>query len=66
MAENTNTVSVQNETDVDLLYFLKTNKKNIENMVGAPLSSLSLTYSDADGFKVEYTKRATVTTVTTP
>ena len=61
------TVTVQNPQDVELLYWLKQNKTNIENTVGTKLTSFTLSYTEADGFNVSYTKKAaTVTAPPTP
>lgn len=59
MTESLKTVQVDNDAEVQLLNFLMVNKKNLENIVGAQLSSLSLSYTDDAGYKVEYQKRET-------
>lgn len=62
MTETTNTVIVKNPQDVELLYWLKQNMTNIENTLGGQLSDLTLSYSEAVGFTVEYTKKTVPST----
>lgn len=61
--EATTTVNIQRDQDLDLLYWLKQNKKNIENLTGGQLTAFSLVFTEADGYSVTYTKK-TVTPVT--
>lgn len=56
MAGKTVTVNVENEQALDVVYWFRQNKQNIENMIGAKVSTMTLTYDKTAGYVMTYEK----------
>lgn len=56
-------LKIKNPQEAIVVNWFLQNKKVLENMLGTPVTEMSLTYSDIEGVELKYTP-ATVTTGT--
>lgn len=58
------TTPAMNSATVDVLSWFRQNHKNIENMLGKKLSSITLTYTQEDGYVVSYAEAPAAAAIT--